>query len=281
MTSAVLRLCVRRDGPQRYEDRSFEVRLWSALASLLLMTIPACEPPPDTAADRHARAVKALINLGAEVFDDEDKVAHEQGTFVVLFHEHLTREGLVQAEILRLIREIQSLFLDLTNTPITDDAMTDLARLPNMRVLNLTQTKVTDRGLKLISASRDLRLLKLNRTRITAEGLGLLADMPSLNRLYLGDTRLTDDAMPVIAKLPQLEALKLTRLPITDDGLEPLRNLPRLRFLGLDGTAVTDGALKHLERLPKLEYLDVQGTAMSLDAINAFRDRHRQCHVEY
>jgi hypothetical protein len=281
MTSAALRLSDQIHGSQRHGDSSRAVRRWSVLASLLLAILPACQPPPDTAADRHAKAVKALINLGAEVFDDEDKVAHEQGTFVVLFHEHFTREGLIQSEVLRLIREIQSLFLDVTNTPISDDAMTDLARMPNIRVLNLTQTKVTDRGLKLISASRDLRLLKLNRTRITAEGLALLADMPSLKMLYLGDTRLTDDAMPVIAGLPQLEALKLTRLPITDDGLRPLRELPRLQFLGLDGTAVTDAALKHLELLPKLVYLDVQGTAVSLDAINDFRDRHRQCHVEY
>ena len=254
-------------------------RWW--LFALLVMLFPACQATTDLAADRHAKAVKALIDLGAEVRDVEDEVSHDRGTYVFLFAEHFTRDGKVQNEVLILIRDIQVLFLDVSDTPLKDEALPELARMPNLQVLNVTRTRMTDLGLKLVAASRDIRLLKLNRTRITDDGLACLAEMPSLRLIYLGDTALTDAALQRLTKLPQLEAIKLSRLPITDEGLKSLKEMPRLRFLGLDGTSVTDAGLQHLELLPKLTYLDVQETAVSQKAVVEFRKRHRQCHLEY
>ncbi len=254
---------------------------WMWLFALLLMLLPACQSTTDLASERHARAVKALIDLGAEVRDVEDEVSHDRGTYVFLFAEHFTHEGKVHDEVRTLIRDIQVLFLDVSDTPLKDEALPELARMPNLQVLNASRTRMTDLGLKLVAASRDIRLLKLNRTRITDDGLECLAEMPSLRLIYLGDTTLTDAALRQLAKLPQLEAIKLSRLPITNDGLRSLHKMPRLRFLGLDGTSVTDAGLQHLELLPKLTYLDVQNTAVSQTAIEEFRKRHRQCHLEY
>ncbi len=250
------------------------------LLVLMLTSFPGCGATIDPAAERHAKAVKALIDLGAEVFDVADEVTHDRGTYVLLFKEHFSGDGQVQGDVLKLIREIQSLFLGVTSTPIRDAAMPDLAKLPNLHVLNATDTKVTNRGLKLIAESRDLRLLKLNRTHITDDGLECLREMPSLRLIYLGDTDLSAKSVLQLAKLPQLEAIKLTALPINDDGLSSLSEMPRLRFLALDGTAVTDAGLKHLDLLPKLTYLDLQNTVVSLDAIKDFRTRHPKCFVK-
>lgn len=250
--------------------------LWSVLLGIL----PGCGAQTDLAAERHAKAVKALIDLGAEVRDIEDEVTHDRGTYVSLFREHFTPDGKIHNDVLTLIREIQSLFLGVSKTPIKDDAMPDLARLPNLRVLNATATGLTDRGLKLIAESRDLRLLKLNRTRITDDGLECLREMSSLRLLYVGDTRLTAAALQHLANIPQLEAIKLSALPIDDEALRSLGEMPRLRFLALDGTSVTDAGLPHLDLLPKLAYLDLKDTAVSQDAIAEFRKRHPQCFVK-
>ncbi len=259
--------------------RSANINLWLLLA-VWLAILPGCGAKVDLAAERHAKAVKALIDLGAEVRDIDDEVTHDRGTYVTLFREHFTTEGRVQENVLKQIREIQVLFLGVINTPVSDEAMPDLALLPNLQVLNATATNLSDRGLKLISASRDLRLLKLNRTHITDEGLESLREMPSLRLLYLGDTDLSAEALQHIAKIPQLEAIKLTALPITDDELPNLSDMPRLRYLALDGTAVTDAGLKHLDVLPELTYLDLQNTVVSLDAIKDFRARHPKCFVK-
>ncbi len=272
--------------PVSFTSRVTPAKLQSArfISWLLFALLPTiflgCGATVDPAAERHAKAVKALIDLGAEVFDVEDEVTHDRGTYVLLFKEHFTTDGQVQGDVLKLIREIQALFLGVTSTPIRDEALPDLAKLPNLHVMNATDTKLTNRGLKLIAASRDLRLLKLNRTHITDDGLECLREMPSLRLIYLGDTDLSVNAVRHLAKLPQLEAIKLTALPITDEGLSSLSEMPRLRFLALDGTAVTDAGLKHLDLLPKLTYLDLQNTVVSLDAIKEFRTRHPKCFVK-
>lgn len=250
------------------------------LVVLLIAGISGCGEAVDLAAQRHAKAVKALIDLGAEVQDVEDEVTHDRGTYVTLFREHFSPDGRVHDDILVHVREIQSLFLNVSNTPVSDDAMPDLAVLPNLAVLNATSSRLTDRGLKLIAASRDVRLLKLNRTHVTDEGLESLREMPSLRLIYLGDTDLSVAALKHLADLPRLEAIKLTALPITDESLEALSEMPQLRFLGLDGTAVTDAGLKHLDLLPKLTYLDLQNTAVTLEAIKEFRSRHPKCFVK-
>ena len=248
--------------------------------ALLLMTLPGCGKAVDLAAERHAKAVKALIDLGAEVKDVQDEVTQDRGTYVVLYREHFSPDGRLHSDVLTLIREIQVLFLGVVNTPVTDDAMSDLARLPNLRVLNATVTRLTDRGLKLIATSRDIRLLKLSRTRISDEGLEALREMPSLRLIYLGETQLTNDALPQLAKMTQLEAIKLTSLPIDDEGLKAIADMPRLRFLALDGTAITDAGLPLLDFLPKLGYLDLQNTAITSEAIAAFQKRHPQCFIK-
>ena len=66
-------------------------RWW--LLALLLMLLPACHSATDLASERHAKAVKALINLGAEVHDVQDEVSHDRGTYVFLFAEHFTHDG--------------------------------------------------------------------------------------------------------------------------------------------------------------------------------------------
>jgi hypothetical protein len=277
VTQGQATLASRSDGSEQEMARAS--RYW--WFAVLLCLLPACHSATDLASDRHAKAVKALIDLGAEVRDVEDDVSHDRGTLVYLFPEHFSRDGKVRDEVLLLIREIQVLFLDVSDTPLKDEAIPELARMPNLQVLNVTRTTMTDQGLKLAAASRDLRLLKLNRTRITDDGLSCLAAMPSLRLIYLGETSLTDAALQHLTKLPQLEAIKLTRLPISDEGLKSLKEMPRLRFLGLEGTSVTDAGLKHLEQLPKLTYLDVQQTAVSQSAIDEFRKRHPRCHLEY
>ena len=269
--------------PRRGQERllSAVARLARAVLVVWLVTasVCGCSASVDLAAERHARAVKALINLGAEVRDVEDEVSHERGTFVYLFPEHFTHEGYLEPNVLNLVRDIRTCFLGLNNSPVKDDGLTELSRLLELRVVDLTNTRVTDRGLALLAKSRNIWLLNLNSTRISDDGLECLANMPSLRLLYLGDTSLSNAGLKHLEKLPQLEAVKLTRLSVTDDGLTSLAVLPRLRYLGLDGTLVTDTGLEHFDKLPNLIRLDVEDSAVTETAAESFRRRHPKCHV--
>lgn len=252
-----------------------------ALFGLMTFALPACSAPVDLAAERHAKAVKALIDLGAEVNDIEDEVSLDKGTFIQLFGEHFSPGGRVDDKVYAWLRDIRSCFLGLKKTPVTDDGLSDLARLPELRVVDFTGTKITDRGLSLISKSQQIRLLMLNFTRITDNGLDVLANMSALRLLYLGDTSISDAGLKKLETLPQLEAIRFTRLPVTDDGVKSMSVMPRLRFLGLSETAVTDACLKHFDLLPNLVNLEIEGTRITAEAVAAFRKRHPKCHVVY
>ncbi len=240
-----------------------------------------CGGTVDLAAERHAKAVKALLNLGADVRDEEDEASHEHGTFVILFAEHLTRDGRIEDRILVLIRDIQSCFLGLNNTPVTDAAMPELARLQELRLLNLHNTKITDDGVALIAKSKQIRLLKLSRSQVTDAGVAHLTEMPSLKMVYLGESSVTDEGLQHLTKIPQLEAIKLSQLPISDVGVRLLATMPRLRFLGLDDTNISDAGLALLTNLPNLAYLDLQDTAVSTAAVKAFQKKSPKCRVDY
>jgi hypothetical protein len=276
-----IRLYSRSDPAPRRSLRCLARCRWTVVACLAAGAFGpwGCASAHDLAAERHAKAVQALLDLGAEVRDVDDEIAHERGTFVSLFREHFTHEGHIEEQVLALIRDIQACFLGLNNTPISDEGLSPLTRLSDLRLVNLYNTRITDQGLVVLARSQYVRLLTLNWTRITDHGLVALESMPSLRMLYLGDTSITDQGLTHLAKLSQLEALKFTRLPVTDDGLKLLATMPRLRFLGLNETHVTDSGLTHLDGLPKLGYLDVQGTVISESAIEEFQKRHPNCHV--
>ena len=99
--------------------RSAFILLWPLLA-VLLAVLPGCGAKVDLAAERHAKAVKALIDLGAEVRDVEDEVTHDRGTYVILFREHFTSEGRVREEVLKLTPD--AIAAANQDQPGTDDA---------------------------------------------------------------------------------------------------------------------------------------------------------------
>jgi len=64
--------------------------------------------------------------------------------------------------------------LSLDNTSITDAGITHLVKLPALRFLNLYGTKVTDESLKILEACKGLKVLYLWQTQVTAQGVAAL-----------------------------------------------------------------------------------------------------------
>jgi uncharacterized membrane protein/mono/diheme cytochrome c family protein len=64
--------------------------------------------------------------------------------------------------------------LSLDNTAVTDNGLGNLARLPNLHYLNLYGTKVTDKGLKSLAACKNLKALYLWQTQVTPQGVATL-----------------------------------------------------------------------------------------------------------
>ena len=95
-----------------------------------------------------------------------------------------------QIEGLREIEE-QLVWLNLSNTNVTDHQLEGLSALGNLRILYLNNTNVTDEGLSKISSLRELRSLSLVGTKITDGSIGTFTALPNLSKLFVFGTSLT------------------------------------------------------------------------------------------
>jgi hypothetical protein len=154
--------------------------------------------------------------------------------------------------------------LNLNGTGITDG---DLAALKPMEQrltrLNLAQTRITDEGLTQLQGLTNLESLDLHRTAVTGNALANLRGMKKLVVLQLDYTLADDAAAGAFRELQSLNQIHLTNTRITDACLPSIAALPELVILNVSGTAVSDEGVASFEKMKKLKDLSIQGTRIS------------------
>jgi hypothetical protein len=167
-----------------------------ALAScVLLLPLAGCLPQPATTEDQ---AVTAIEKLGGKVVRDDKDPAKPVVT------------------------------VDLSNTPVTDAGLKELAGLRGVQTLYLSGCEgVTDAGLKELAQLKGLQSLDLSGCQgVTNAGLKELAELKGLQSLDLNHCR-----------------------GVTDAGLKELAALKGLRYLELRGCEkVTDAGVAELQK---------------------------------
>ncbi len=100
---------------------------------------------------------------------------------------------------------MQTLWLKLSNTQITDNSCEYIAKLSNLTRLHLENTKITDAALRAITPLQNLEYLNLTNTAVTDKGLMTLAPLKNLKKIYLWKTRVTGAGIENLKKnLPNL-----------------------------------------------------------------------------
>src|SRR5690606_32925060 len=85
----------------------------------------------------------------------------------------------------------QLVWLNLSHTLITDDQLSFLTTLTNLRVLYLNNTSVSSEGLRHLSALPELRWLNLSHTTVDDMAVDNIRRIAKLSRLYLFNTAVT------------------------------------------------------------------------------------------
>jgi Leucine-rich repeat (LRR) protein len=146
------------------------------------------------------------------------------------------------------------IYIDLTDTNLTDFSLAPVRRYPKVGSLALGGTRVSDDGLRYLENLAELESLQLHGTEITDAALESLEGLTKLKSLSLSNTRLTDAGVAHLEGLVRLEELYLDDTGVTDAGLGHLKGLTNLRLLWLQYTPVTDeGAAKLQQALPDAE----------------------------
>jgi hypothetical protein len=149
--------------------------------------------------------------------------------------------------------------VNLGNSVISHEELTQLSNLSKLRLLDLGAVKVRD------SDSDPAR-------PIMDGDLVLLRSCPILVVLALDHTQITNAGMQEIEPLVKLNCLGLEHTLIDDAGIECVCQLHHLARLFLDGTKVTDAGLKYLYGLKKLSDIHLPNTQVTSDGIRELQN---------
>lgn len=94
----------------------------------------------------------------------------------------------------------QIVWLKLDDAAITDAAMDEIGKLPNLTRLQLSRTNITDKGIATLQDLQQLQSLNLVGTKVTTEGVLQLNKLKKLKYLYLYQTGVGSDDWQALQK---------------------------------------------------------------------------------
>lgn len=182
---------------------------------------------------------------------------------------------------LKELSELQSLEeLNLGSRGITDEGISQVAKLTNLRELTLFGcTEITNEALAKISTLKHLERLSINVCpKVTIAGISYLNAIPGLIELDAQGME-QDNSILNISKLTKLEKLFLIpkikvagdhiiREPVRDQDLQCLANLKNLKNFQIGNVGqISDSGMAHLAGLTNLEILIISGRDLTDDGL--------------
>jgi len=144
--------------------------------------------------------------------------------------------------------------VQLQNTALADEDLTQLAEIPGLEGLSLRETKLPAGTLEPLGALTSLWSLDLSKTSADDNAIGAIKKMGELRDLNLSGTQVTDATLQELAGLRKLEKIYLSDTKIGDAGIKNLYSLTKLRLLSLNGTNISaEGYRDLMTALPQLE----------------------------
>lgn len=97
----------------------------------------------------------------------------------------------------------QLIWLNLTDSNLSDDKLKKIGELERLMKLNLSKTNISDKGLAHLGNLKKLKSLNLYKTKVSEELLNVIPKLPNLKRLYLSETNATEDIVSQLNKKKQ------------------------------------------------------------------------------
>ena len=130
---------------------------------------------------------------------------------------------------------------------ITDDGLSVLETLPNLRSLYLSNTKAIDKGMAHLAGLRNLEYLVLDGTRITDACFKHFTMLVKVEHLDLKKTNVTGSGFCGNGILTSLRMLILDQSSLDDQGLKCLKGAKSLRTLLARNTKITTSGINQLK----------------------------------
>jgi hypothetical protein len=94
----------------------------------------------------------------------------------------------------------QVVSINLSNMPVEDNAIKEIAQFENLEMLLLNGTKISGSNLDLLQSCTKLKRLSLANTKVQTDQIDFLGRMPSLEKVYLWQTNVTSAEINMLEK---------------------------------------------------------------------------------
>ena len=172
--------------------------------------------------------------------------------------------------------------LNLSETPITDDAFKSLAEMEGLEILKIEGNGLLKgHGLQAYTRSKPvLRELHAMRTPIHAAGLKHIKSIPKLEFLDISSTSLSDQQFADLKGANNLVHLKVGANFLTNAGMQTVLTLSKLKILDLEGMqTISDPGLGILSKKSGLQMLNAKKTPFTRKALELFQKINKNCEV--
>ena len=138
-----------------------------------------------------------------------------------------------------------------TGTWVTDEDLSRIGALPDLRKIDLSHTKISDLGLARLRPLKNVVYLNcFYCSYITDGGVAFLKDWVNLEYLNVRGSEVTSRVFEHLAKMKNLRTLDAGFSRVNDDGFDALASLEHLEELHIGGDKMTGLALPSLRLLP-------------------------------
>jgi len=150
----------------------------------------------------------------------------------------------VSSNGLAALRGIEDLWtLDISGTPLTDEAIEHVSTMPDLRNLDISHTGISDQALAGLRNHPTLNWISVDANQATKVGIEHIVAIPRLFWL-----RLVQPTAATLRLLPRAMDLTITDATITPEMVKSLQTMARLKSLRLEAC--------HFEKLPKNRLLN-------------------------
>jgi hypothetical protein len=164
--------------------------------------------------------------------------------------------------------------LSLPDNPVTDEGLSGLVHLIELKHLDLQGTAIGDETLFRLPQMPQLVSVTLNRTDVTGKGMPPFAPTARLQAFWAEQTMLCDDFLVALAQCKSVKSDLLEQCAFTDAGVTALSNHPGLEMVFLAGNKeLTDRSLVALASLPRLKRVGMAHSKYTRDGVRTFRDK--------
>lgn len=168
-------------------------------------------------------------------------------------------------QVLRSLLHLENLLL--TGARLTDDGLTILDDMKELKRLELDFVPIGDATAARISRLEDLERLSLGETRITDAGFASICErLRGLVAVNLGPG-MTDASVIAASQLPDLRSMGMKPEHATSRGFEALRSAAQLEHIRIVGA--TDDIVRAVATLPRLRNVVFDYGNASADAFRA------------